>query len=86
LREQGYICCYCGDRITDRNSHVEHLIPMRGQRRNFELSKDGLIPAAKFSLDCRSGGDQPVLRPLKITRLKKHWYETSEQIRSGMAL
>lgn len=29
LKEQGYICCYCGNRIIkDRNSsHIEHLIP-----------------------------------------------------------
>lgn len=28
LKEQGYICCYCGRRIDDRkNSHIEHLKP-----------------------------------------------------------
>lgn len=25
LREQGYICCYCEMRITQQNSHIEHL-------------------------------------------------------------
>ncbi len=27
LREQGYICCYCEMRITQQNSHIEHLKP-----------------------------------------------------------
>lgn len=27
LQEQGYICCYCGMRITKENSHIEHLKP-----------------------------------------------------------
>lgn len=27
LREQGYICCYCGMRITRDGSHIEHLKP-----------------------------------------------------------
>jgi uncharacterized protein (TIGR02646 family) len=28
IREQGYICCYCGMRITKESSHIEHLKPM----------------------------------------------------------
>lgn len=27
LREQGYICCYCGGRINQKESHIEHLKP-----------------------------------------------------------
>lgn len=27
VREQGYICCYCGSRIRRSTSHVEHLQP-----------------------------------------------------------
>jgi uncharacterized protein (TIGR02646 family) len=27
LTEQGYICCYCGDRIQLDNSHIEHFCP-----------------------------------------------------------
>lgn len=30
LDEQGYICCYCGIRITKSNSHIEHFRPRRG--------------------------------------------------------
>jgi uncharacterized protein (TIGR02646 family) len=27
LIEQGHICCYCGQRITHKNSHIEHFQP-----------------------------------------------------------
>jgi uncharacterized protein (TIGR02646 family) len=30
LDEQGYICCYCGIRITKSNSHIEHFRPRHG--------------------------------------------------------
>lgn len=32
LREQGYICCYCGRRISKDNSHIEHLRPKSKKR------------------------------------------------------
>ncbi|MDZ8186716.1 MAG: retron system putative HNH endonuclease [Nostoc sp. ChiSLP02] len=27
LKEQGFICCYCGRKINNENSHIEHLKP-----------------------------------------------------------
>ena len=27
LKEQGYLCCYCMDRVLDESSHIEHFIP-----------------------------------------------------------
>jgi|AntAceMinimDraft_16_1070373.scaffolds.fasta_scaffold18588_2 uncharacterized protein (TIGR02646 family) len=27
MAEQGYLCCYCERRVTDDDSHIEHLIP-----------------------------------------------------------
>lgn len=27
MAEQGYICCYCERRLTDDDSHIEHLRP-----------------------------------------------------------
>jgi len=27
LKEQGFICCYCGRQINNENSHIEHLKP-----------------------------------------------------------
>ena len=32
LKEQGYICCYCGRRISSRHSHIEHLKPQSKSR------------------------------------------------------
>ncbi|WP_254173132.1 retron system putative HNH endonuclease [Planktothrix pseudagardhii] len=32
-REQGYICCYCGRRISKDNSHIEHLKPKSKKRK-----------------------------------------------------
>ncbi|WP_231422332.1 retron system putative HNH endonuclease [Pseudomonas sp. Leaf59] len=29
LHEQGYACCYCGDKITQDSSHVEHFRPQK---------------------------------------------------------
>lgn len=29
LTEQGYACCYCGDRITLDSSHIEHFRPQK---------------------------------------------------------
>ena len=27
MKEQGYLCCYCERRLTDDDSHIEHLRP-----------------------------------------------------------
>jgi uncharacterized protein (TIGR02646 family) len=27
IEEQGYICCYCGGRVNEANSHIEHFLP-----------------------------------------------------------
>lgn len=27
IREQKYLCCYCCNRISDKNSHIEHFVP-----------------------------------------------------------
>lgn len=29
LKEQGYICCYCGQRVEETNSHIEHVRPKK---------------------------------------------------------
>lgn len=42
LREQGYICCYCGMRISKENSHIEHLKP-RSIYPNLELEYANLL-------------------------------------------
>ncbi|MGI0491887.1 retron system putative HNH endonuclease [Alkalinema pantanalense CENA528] len=37
IAEQGHICCYCGQRITPANSHIEHFQP---RQRYLELHLD----------------------------------------------
>jgi uncharacterized protein (TIGR02646 family) len=38
LSEQGYICCYCCQRVDQTNSHIEHLAPQ--SKTDSELSVD----------------------------------------------
>lgn len=42
LNEQGYICCYCGCRITEDNMIIEHLLP-RSRYPNKELDYNNLL-------------------------------------------
>lgn len=35
IKEQGFICCYCGVKINLKDSHIEHLVP---QSKNTSLS------------------------------------------------
>jgi uncharacterized protein (TIGR02646 family) len=37
LQDQGHLCCYTGRRISDRDSHIEHLKP---QSRYYEKNED----------------------------------------------
>lgn len=50
---------------------------MLGQRSDYGSHKAGLVSGAKFSFDCRSGGDQLGLNPFNVTRLKAHWHYLS---------
>lgn len=42
LREQGYICCYCGMRISKDTSHIEHFKP-RSIYPHLELEDTNLL-------------------------------------------
>jgi uncharacterized protein (TIGR02646 family) len=44
LEEQGYICCYCMDRITCNNSKIEHFKPQTQYREN-QLDYENLFVA-----------------------------------------
>jgi uncharacterized protein (TIGR02646 family) len=41
LREQGYLCCYCGRRISQEDSHIEHFKPQE-LFEDLDLSYDNL--------------------------------------------
>lgn len=42
VREQGQICCYCMNRITDYASHIEHFLP-KEKFRDIDLEYDNLL-------------------------------------------
>lgn len=46
LREQGYICCYCGIRIDRKNSHIEHLKP-QGKYPNLDVEYTNLLASCQ---------------------------------------
>jgi uncharacterized protein (TIGR02646 family) len=47
--EQGHICCYCGRRIVDNDSHIEHLAP-RETYRPLTYAFDNLLASCQQNL------------------------------------
>jgi len=48
VEEQKHICCYCGMRINDQTSHVEHLIP-QSSRPDLSLDYTNLLASCGIS-------------------------------------
>ncbi len=68
LKEQGYICCYCGMRITRTTSHIEHLKP-RSTYPNLALEYTNLIAS------CQGESEEPPTVPVHCGHKKKYWYD-----------
>ena len=68
LKEQGYICCYCGMRITRETSHIEHLKP-RSTYPNLALEYTNLIAS------CQGESEEPPTVPVHCGHKKKYWYD-----------
>ncbi|MEH2259455.1 retron system putative HNH endonuclease [Nostoc sp.] len=68
LKEQGYICCYCGMRITRETSHIEHLKP-RSAYPNLALEYTNLIAS------CQGESEEPPTVPVHCGHKKKYWYD-----------
>ncbi|MBE9106095.1 TIGR02646 family protein, partial [Nostoc cf. edaphicum LEGE 07299] len=68
LKEQGYICCYCGMRITKETSHIEHLKP-RSTYPNLALEYTNLIAS------CQGESEEPPTVPVHCGHKKKYWYD-----------
>ena len=49
LRDQGWICCYCGCRIETDDSHIEHLLP-RSQFPEHALAFHNLLACCQRAL------------------------------------
>ncbi|MCG6134788.1 MAG: TIGR02646 family protein [Nostoc sp. LLA-1] len=69
LKEQGYLCCYCGMRITRTTSHIEHLQP-RTNYPHLALEYRNLIAS------CQGESEEPPLVPVHCGHKKKYWYDT----------
>ncbi|MEH2027890.1 retron system putative HNH endonuclease [Nostoc sp.] len=68
LNEQGYICCYCGMRISRETSHIEHLKP-RSSYPNLSLDYTNLITS------CQGESEEPPPIPVHCGHKKKYWYD-----------
>lgn len=67
LKEQGYICCYCGMRITRETSHIEHLKP-RTKYPDLAIAYTNLIAS------CQGESEEPAV-PIHCGHKKKYWYD-----------
>ncbi|MBR8828894.1 MAG: TIGR02646 family protein [Gomphosphaeria aponina SAG 52.96 = DSM 107014] len=68
LKEQGYICCYCGRRISSKTSHIEHLKP-RTNYPNLALEYGNLLAS------CQGESEEPPPIPVHCGHKKKDWYD-----------
>ncbi|MBN3897534.1 MAG: TIGR02646 family protein [Nostoc sp. NOS(2021)] len=66
LEEQGFICCYCGRRITKDISHIEHLKP---RYLNTELG----LEYTNMLASCQRERERK--EPLHCGSKKDHWYD-----------
>lgn len=67
LREQGYICCYCGMRITRESSHIEHLIPQSTPDPDLSVEYTNLLASCQREREPR--------KPIHCGVAKEDWYD-----------
>jgi len=66
LSDQGYICCYCGMRIDDKSSHVEHIRP-RHWYPEYSLNYNNLLASC--------GRRYTANQPLHCGAAKGDWFD-----------
>ncbi len=67
LREQGYICCYCGMRITRESSHIEHLIPQSTPDPELSVDYTNLLASCQREREPK--------KPIHCGVAKDNWYD-----------
>ncbi len=67
LREQGYICCYCGMRITRESSHIEHLEPQSIPDPDLSLEYTNLLASCQREREPK--------KPIHCGIAKDDWYD-----------
>lgn len=66
MHEQGYICCYCEQRITPNSSHIEHLKPQ-------EKASESALDYANLLCSCQRR--MTTGEPLHCAKAKDNWYD-----------
>lgn len=69
IREQGYICCYCGMRITRENSHIEHLKPQSLPDPDLSVEYTNLLASCQREREPK--------KPVHCGVAKDNWYDES---------
>ena len=67
LREQGYICCYCGMRVTRESSHIEHLKPQSTPDPDLSVEYTNLLASCQREREPR--------KPIHCGVAKDNWYD-----------
>ena len=52
LREQGNLCCYCEQKITEDDSHIEHFLPRRFYRKEDDAYDANSLDYGNFLCSC----------------------------------
>jgi len=68
VREQGSVCCYCGERIEARNSHIEHFRP-RSRFPGLALDYSNLLAS------CQGETEEAHARQIHCGHKKGDWYD-----------
>jgi uncharacterized protein (TIGR02646 family) len=69
IQEQGYICCYCGMRITRESSHIEHLQPQSIPDPGLSLEYTNLLASCQREREPK--------KPVHCGVAKDDWYDES---------
>ncbi len=68
LREQGYICCYCGINIGRRSCHIEHFRP-KSKYQDLTFTYTNLIAS------CQGEDEVRPTRPVHCGHKKTNWFD-----------
>ncbi|MGB5963512.1 MAG: retron system putative HNH endonuclease [Coleofasciculaceae cyanobacterium] len=74
LREQGYICCYCGMQITRDTSHIEHFKP-RSIYPQLALDYNNLLASCKGENEDSKESEEEHRVPVHCGHKKNDWYD-----------
>ncbi|MBD2326334.1 retron system putative HNH endonuclease [Alkalinema sp. FACHB-956] len=76
IAEQGHICCYCGQRITPTNSHIEHFQP-RTLYPDLHLRYTNLLASCPGYPEAETPQPKQIHRPLQefCGQQKGAWYD-----------